>query len=123
MMFHPGMSCRAEISTRVDTAERTLAVPVQAVRYDEASDRDEMGKASVFVVKDGKASKREVETGAADDVYIEITRGLSVGEIVAIGPAKTLRFLREGERVAAKVVPPVGNPAERPATTATSEQP
>lgn len=123
MMFHPGMSCRAEISTRLESAERTLAVPVQAVRYEETPDRDEMGQASVFVVKDGKASKREVETGTADDVYIEITRGLSAGDVVAIGPAKTLRFLQEGERVTAKVAPPANNSAERPVTNATSGEP
>lgn len=123
MVFHPGMSCRTEISTRLESGELTLAVPVQAVRYEETPERDEMGKASVFVVKDGKVSKREVETGIADDVNIEITSGLSAGEVVAIGPAKTLRFLQQGERVTVKAAPPASNPPQRRATPATSSEP
>lgn len=105
MQFHPGMSCRAEISTRLESAQRTLAVPVQAVSYEQTRDRNELGKTSVFIVKNGKASRRDVETGAADDVYIEITSGLSAGEVVATGPAKTLRFLQDGERVVTRVGP------------------
>lgn len=124
MQFHPGMSCRAEISTRLESAQRTLAVPVQSVSYEETPDRNELGKASVFVVKDGKTSKREVETGAADDVHIEITKGLSAGEVVATGPAKTLRYLQEGDRVDSKVVPTAGQQGEEaPAAAGTSSQP
>ncbi|MBL8270463.1 efflux RND transporter periplasmic adaptor subunit, partial [Steroidobacter sp.] len=118
MQFHPGMSCRAEISTRLESTQRTLAVPVQAVSYEETPDRNELGKASVFVIKDGKASKRDVETGAADDVHIEITNGLSAGEVVASGPAKTLRYLQEGDRVASKVA----TKADEPAAAGTSSE-
>ena len=96
--FHPGMSCRAEVSTRREGAPRTLAVPVQAVRYEEVQ-KDEKTIASVFVVDGGKARRRVVETGAADDAHIEITRGLKEHEELVTGPAKTLRFLRDGDRV------------------------
>ncbi|HTE40470.1 MAG TPA: hypothetical protein VK629_06565, partial [Steroidobacteraceae bacterium] len=50
---------------------------------------------------DGKATKRNVETGGADDEYIEITKGLKADEVIVVGPSKTLNFLRDGERVAA----------------------
>ncbi len=100
MQFHPGMSCRAEISTRRENAERSIAVPVQAVRYEEADDKQAKARASVFVVVDGKAKKRDVETGVADDTYIEISRGLKEQEVIVTGPAKTLRFLRDGDHVA-----------------------
>jgi HlyD family secretion protein len=99
MQFHPGMSCRAEISTRRDDAEKSVAVPVQAVKYEQAEDKDAKSKASVFVVTDGKVKQRAVETGTADDMYIEIRRGLKEGETIVTGPAKTLRFLRDGEAV------------------------
>lgn len=99
LQFHPGMSCRAEISTRRDNSTKLVAVPVQAVRYEESDDKNEKAKASVFVIVDGKAKKRSVETGTADDVYIEIKRGLKENETIVIGPAKTLRFLQDGERV------------------------
>lgn len=99
MQFHPGMSCRAEISTRRDNASKVVAVPVQAVKYEPSEDKEAKSKASVFVVVDGKAKQRVVETDSADDMYIEITRGLKEGETIVTGPAKTLRFLRDGEAV------------------------
>lgn len=99
MQFHPGMSCRAEISTRRDNASRVVAVPVQAVKYEESDDKNAKAKASVFVIADGKAKQRAVETGTADDMFIEIRTGLKENETIVIGPAKTLRFLRDGERV------------------------
>lgn len=97
--FHSGMSCRAEISTRRADAHSTLAVPVEAVRYEEPVNRGEATRASIFVIQDGAAHLREVETGAADDAHIEILRGLTLGEQVAVGPARQLRFLREGDPV------------------------
>ncbi len=98
--FHPGMSCRAEISTRATHARRAPAVPVQAVTYEESGNKNERAKASVFVMEAGRAERREVETGTADDTYIEIVRGVSERERIVTGPAKTLRLLRDGERIA-----------------------
>jgi len=99
--FHPGMSCRAEISTRRTDAAKTLAVPVQAVRYEEPANKGERAQPSVFVAKSGKVQKRSVETGTADDSHIQIVRGVREGEEIVTGPAKTLRFLKDGDRVAA----------------------
>jgi HlyD family secretion protein len=101
--FHPGMSCRAEVLTRPASDERALAVPVQAVKYEEAGNKNDKAKTSVFVVTADRVAKRSVETGTADDEYIEITKGLNADEEVVIGPAKTLNFLRDGEKVAATV--------------------
>jgi HlyD family secretion protein len=100
--FHPGMSCRAEVSTKKSGAQKSLAVPVQAVRYEDSAgknDKAEKGKASVFIVSEGKAAKREVETGTADDAYIEILKGVNENETVIVGPSKVARFLRDGEKV------------------------
>jgi HlyD family secretion protein len=114
MQFHPGMSCRAEISTRRENASKSIAVPVQAVRYEESDDKDAKAKASVFVIVEGKAVKRTVETGTADDMYIEIRQGLKQNETIVTGPAKTLRFLQDGERISvtnAASVSPEATPA------------
>ncbi|HYM36367.1 MAG TPA: HlyD family efflux transporter periplasmic adaptor subunit, partial [Steroidobacteraceae bacterium] len=100
LTFHPGMSCRAEVTTRQASGQRSVAVPVQAVKYEEAEKKTDKSKTSVFIVKDNRVARREVETGTADDTYIEILRGLQTDEQVVIGPAKTLHFLRDGERVA-----------------------
>jgi HlyD family secretion protein len=99
--FHPGMSCRAEIFTGQSGGPASLAVPVQSIKYDESEKKGEKAKTSVFVVADGKVTKRSVEVGTADDTYIEIVKGLQVDEQIVTGPAKTLNFLRDGERVAA----------------------
>jgi HlyD family secretion protein len=111
--FRPGMSCRAEISTRLEDAPKTLAVPVQAVRYEESDDPAKKAqKASVFVADGGKARKRDVETGTSDDAYIEIVKGVSAGEQIVIGPAKVLRFLKEGDKIAvtASAAPKMNTP-------------
>ena len=96
--FHTGMSARAEISTRNTDASPSISVPVQAVRYEESTNKNDKAKASVFVIEQGKAISRPVETGAADDSYVEIVKGVAVGEQIATGPARTLRFLHDGDR-------------------------
>ncbi len=98
--FRPGMSCRAEIATRAADSAPILAVPIQAVRYEDSDDvTKKSDKASIYVAKDGRARKRSVETGAADDTYIEIVKGINAGEQIVTGPAKILRFLQDGDHV------------------------
>jgi HlyD family secretion protein len=100
--FHPGMSCRAEIALSGTGGPANLGVPVQAVQYEEAEHRDDRTRAAVFVMEQGKALRREVRTGTADDHYIEVLQGLKPDEVVVVGPPRTLRFLRDGEMVRAK---------------------
>ena len=100
LQFHTGMSCRAEIITSGTNATPVTAVPVQVVQYEESKERDEPAEASVFAVVDGKARKRTVETGVADDTYVAIVKGVEVGARIVTGPARVLRFLRDGENVA-----------------------
>jgi HlyD family secretion protein len=88
------------------------------VRYEDSDDVNKKSdKATVFVARDGKVQKRSVETGAADDTYIAIVKGITAGDQVVTGPAKILRFLHEGDRVAAAVAAPAAAPA-----TATAKQ-
>ncbi|MEW5924770.1 MAG: efflux RND transporter periplasmic adaptor subunit [Candidatus Zixiibacteriota bacterium] len=53
----------------------------------------------VFIEKDGQAKFVEVATGIADQKDIEITSGLSKGDMVITGPYRTLRIIKEGELV------------------------
>jgi HlyD family secretion protein len=114
LQFHTGMSCRAEIVTRGTDATAVTAVPVQAVQYEEAENRGEAAKSSIFVIADGKAHKVEVEPGVADDTYVAVTKGLEPGGQIITGPSKVLRFLREGDRVSVKAAAPA--PADMKAT-------
>ena len=103
-MIRPGMSVRADIYT--ETSEETIAVPVQAVLYeenfsgddDDASD-GEGSKTYVFVLEDGKAVRKDVSIGISSDSDQEITEGLEVGEQVISGPFRVLRDLADGELV------------------------
>lgn len=94
LKFHPGMSARADIATAA-TAQR-LSVPLQAIQYEGPSGAS---KANVFVVENSTVRKRAIEAGISDDTYQEVVKGLNADDVVVVGPAKTLRFLREGERV------------------------
>ena len=90
-----GMSARADIFLSDGTQK--LAVPVESVITDTHED-DEVTR-HVWVDRDGKAEKVEVETGVSDDRWEEITDGLDVGDRVIVGPARTLRTLQEGAEV------------------------
>jgi HlyD family secretion protein len=108
VVFHPGMSCRAEVLTGSQGDEKVLAVPVQALRYEDntdksAKDKEEKSRASVFIFDAGRAVKRAVSTGTADDTYIAVTNGLKEGDQIIVGPAKTLLFLLDGEKVGKNV--------------------
>ncbi len=100
MKIRPGMSVRADIYT--ESSDETLAIPVQAVLYDEDTDQDDEGEEEqsyVFVIQDGKANRKDVEVGISSDSDQEITDGLEEGELVIIGPYRILRHLMDGEDV------------------------
>jgi len=100
MIVRPGMSVRADIYTQ--SSEETLAVPVQAVLYDEDQDEDATGKKEqsyVFTMENGKAVRKDVETGISSDSDQEILQGLKQGEQVITGPFRVLKHLHDGEEV------------------------
>lgn len=102
LTIRPGMSVRADIYT--SSSEETLAVPVQAVLYDEETDAEGDEKPSgeqtyVFVMEDGKANRKNVEVGISSDSDQEIKSGLNEGEIVISGPFRVLRNLNDGDEV------------------------
>ena len=54
----------------------------------------------VFVVKDGKALRQEVETGISDNTHIQILSGVEAGDEVVIGSYRTLSStLNDGDKV------------------------
>lgn len=103
-----GMSARVDIYT--ETATETLAVPIQAVLYDDEPAAGETGEESaageeqayVFLMQDGKAVRHNVKTGISSDSDEEIVAGVTEGDKVIVGPFRTVRHLKEGERVEEK---------------------
>lgn len=92
----PGMSARAEIYT--ESSEDALAVPLQAVLYDEDAEAD-AEQPYLFAVEDGHAVRRDVTVGLSSDSLMEITDGVAAGDFVVSGPFRTLRDLRDGDAV------------------------
>jgi len=102
MVIRPGMSVRADIYT--ESSEETLAVPVQAVLYDEDTDEDDKGKEKeeqtyVFVMEDGEAVRKDIEIGISSDSDQEIKSGLKEGETIISGPFRVLRNMNDGDEV------------------------
>ncbi|HEX3126628.1 MAG TPA: efflux RND transporter periplasmic adaptor subunit [Thermoanaerobaculia bacterium] len=98
--LRPGMSVRAEINTAVHP--NALVVPIQAVverdiKDQKAGTTDEADV--VYVVENGKAVQRKVETGISDETRVEVVAGVKTGEKVVTGPYRSLRDLEQGETV------------------------
>jgi len=81
-----GMFAQVDITTAL--YENVLVMPRIALAAS--------GTANVFVVKDGLATKVEVQTGAMDDTWVEITSGLKAGDQVV---TKGQQKVHEGTEV------------------------
>ncbi len=100
-----GMSCRAEIF--LTDGEPLTVVPIRAI----VSREDAALKAvhHLYVVSAaaeggevaGPVRKVQVELGRSDVEYQEILAGPAIGDYVVAGPARTLRYLRDGQAVVA----------------------
>ena len=106
LLDHPDPDLRASMSVRaeINTAAHTLAlvVPIQAVVDREpvgAKDANAKDVKVVFVVENGKARQREVQTGISDEALVELTSGVKPGEKVVTGPYRTMRDLHDGDAV------------------------
>jgi RND family efflux transporter MFP subunit len=71
--FKPGMFCRVNVDLK--NQKDALAVPYSSVIADNNS-------TGVFVVNDGKASFRTINTGITDGKLIEVLSGLKTGDII-----------------------------------------
>ena len=129
--FRPGMSATVDIFTETVYDVVAVPIQAVAVRdfnklpstdgeeqadsviaeTDEDAESDSAAPANaevedirkvVFIVEDGLAVMREVETGISDDSHIEIRSGLDGGEMVIIGPYRAVSgTLNPGDRVEA----------------------
>ena len=95
LLLRSGMSARAVIY--LGDGQRQLAVPVEAIVTE--NPEKNLIKRYVWVDVDGKAKKFEVTTGLSDDRWEVIDSGINAGDRIITGPSKTLRRLREDERV------------------------
>ena len=78
----PGFDIDVDIIT--ETTAGSLAIPIEAVLYNDDSNP------FVFIVEDGVAHTREIETGIQEGVTIEVTSGLELDEEVIRLPEETM---------------------------------
>lgn len=113
----PGMATNVDIE--VAKQSDAVTVPIQSVVYRKRRDlptelvaeadnllREASGKQRgaeyikvIFSLVDGVARPRLVETGINDETSVEIVRGLTLEESVAIGPFRSLDQLKDGSKV------------------------
>jgi HlyD family secretion protein len=122
----PGLSCTAKIT--VATRDGVVKVPIQALTVRQKGDLEDAAKEAakggkpvekdnrgpidlaqqeerrkelvgVFVITNGVADFREVETGITGATDIEITKGLEPGQEIMVGPYQTIRSLRPASKV------------------------
>lgn len=107
--FRPGMSATVEVETEVKDA--ALAVPIKAVttRADTNATSGAPSILCVFLLEDGKAIRRDIETGIQDNAVIELLTPLPEGAVVITGPYDLLsRKLEDGDAVQTKNGPSGG---------------
>ena len=120
--LRPGLSSTAKITTA--TRPNAVAIPIQALTIRQRGDLEDKKKGKdksavqaagpanpedkakakeeiqgVFVVHNGKAEFRPVETGITGTTDIEINSGVKEGDEIVTGSYKVLRSLRNGASV------------------------
>lgn len=98
LKLRSGMSVRSNIF--LGDGQRKPAVPVEAVVIE--TEGKNAAKRYLWLSRDGKAAKVEVQTGVSDDRWETVLKGVAAGDTVIVGPTKSLRLLREGEPVIQK---------------------
>ena len=100
LLLRSGMSARANIF--LSDGSKKLSLPVEAVNTE--TDEEDSSKVTQFVwlEKDGQAKKSIVTVGDSDDSWQAISKGVKEGDNIIVGPAKTIRMLRENDRVKQK---------------------
>jgi HlyD family secretion protein len=114
----PGMTANVEIE--VARRENALTIPVQSVVYrkrrdlpaalvkqhDEQQPVDPTAHQNVaeylriaYLVVDGKAQPRLIETGINDATHVEVLKGLTPEDVVVAGPYRSLDQLKDGTAV------------------------
>ena len=115
--IRPGLSCTARITT--STRPKALSIPIQALTVRQKGDLEAVkadekkpefvspaqAKAAkeeiqgVFILKNGQATFKKVETGITGATEIEVTSGLQEGEEIITGSYKVIRTLRNDAKV------------------------
>jgi HlyD family secretion protein len=116
--IRPGLSCTSKIVTA--TRQHVLTIPIQALtvrqrgeleplnkpKTTHAADKEPLSEKAkkeelqgVFIVQNGKAEFKKVETGITGSTDIEVLTGLNEGDQIVTGTYKVIRTLRNSAKV------------------------
>jgi len=112
-LVRPGLSCTAKITTA--TRREVLSIPIQAltvrdettlrpakdgVRADTTPPRGPRKELQgVFIVENGKAEFRKVDTGITGSTDVEVTDGLKDGDQIVTGSYQVIRTIKNDTKV------------------------
>lgn len=92
-----------ETDTDTDTTESSENEAEMIMASDQGSDmmiEQEDIRKVVFVVEDGKAVRKEVETGISDNTHIQVLTGVQTGDEIVTGSYRMLsNQLKNGDKV------------------------
>ncbi len=101
--IRPGFSVTADIITGTKSKVPTIPLAAVVIRDSPKGNKDASGRVQteegVYTVAGGKVRFVPIKTGLAGELDIEVQNGLKDGESVISGPFKTLRTIKEGDRV------------------------
>lgn len=104
--FRPGMTATVDILTQ--TKKNVVVAPISAIVVKKRSEIDpntpkedaDKRQEAIFVVKDGKAILRAVNTGIQDNTHIEILSGVAEGDEIIVGSYNVIsKTLKNGDKV------------------------
>ncbi len=104
--FRPGMTATVDILTQ--TKKNVVVAPISAIVVKKRSEIDpntpkedaDKRQEAIFVVKDGKAILRAVNTGIQDNTHIEILSGVGEGDEIIVGSYNVIsKTLKNGDKV------------------------
>jgi multidrug efflux pump subunit AcrA (membrane-fusion protein) len=87
-IIKPGMSAKVEILA--DHLYDVVILPVQVVA-------NRGGRKVCYVENGGTLEEREVQTGAFNDIFVEIVSGVDVGENVLLSPPRNFERQMESK--------------------------
>ncbi|HJQ97162.1 MAG TPA: efflux RND transporter periplasmic adaptor subunit [Candidatus Polarisedimenticolaceae bacterium] len=101
--IRPGFSVTADIITGTKAGVPTIPLAAVVIRDSKKGEKDASGRVKteegVYSVAEGKVHFVPIKTGLTGELDIEVESGLKEGEAVISGPFKTLRTIKEGDKV------------------------
>ena len=101
--IRPGFSVTADIITGSKSNVPTIPLAAVVIRDSLKGEKDASGRIKteegVYTMADGKVRFVPIKTGLTGELDIEVENGLKDGEAVISGPFKTLRTIKEGDKV------------------------